>query len=251
MELKITYLKVKKALNRSRIYGVQYCLNPYRGCQHACSYCYAELIVKKTGKNERWGSYVDIKENFSEILEREASVARKGLIMISSVTDPYQPLEAKTLLTRKCLKILAEYNFPVYILTKSPLVLRDKDIFKNFEDCEVGITITTDNDNIRKIFEPFAPSVELRFSALKKLKEAGIKTSAFIGPALPMNPQNILKRIENYVDYIYIDKLNYSFKVKSIYEKIGLKKFMENAYFHSILEFFTSNFGNVINCMES
>lgn len=250
MKLKISNIKVKKALNRSKIYGVQYCLNPYRGCQHACSYCYAELIIKKTGKNERWGSYVDIKENFLEVLEREAQGTRRGLVMISSVTDPYQPLERKTFLTRRCLEILAENKFPVYVLTKSPLVLRDIDIFKKFEDCEVGITITTDNDNVRRIFEPFAPSVEFRISALKRLKEAGIKTSAFIGPALPMNPQNLLKKIENSVDYIYIDKMNYSFKVKFIYERAGLEKFIDDAYFNTILKFFSSNFGNVINCME-
>lgn len=250
MRPNISLIQVKNALNKSGIYGVQYCLNPYRGCQHACKYCYAELIIKKTGKNDRWGSYVDIKDNFIEILQREAIRLKKGLIMLSSVTDPYQPVEAKTALTRKCLKILSENKFPVYILTKSPLVLRDIDIFKNFEDCEVGITVTTDNEEIRKLFEPFAPPIEARISALYKLKREGVKTSAFIGPALPMNPENLLKKIENSVDYIYIDKMNYSFKVKSIYEKAGLRKFLNDEYFQKILEIFTSRFEKIINCMD-
>jgi DNA repair photolyase len=250
MKITISKIQVKNAINKSRIYGVQYCLNPYRGCQHACRYCYAELIIKKTGKNERWGSYVDIKDNFIDILGKEVHSAKKGIVMISSVTDPYQPIEARTCLTRKCLKVLADKNFPVYILTKSPLVLRDIDIFKSLEDCEVGITITTDNENIRKLFEPFAPPLESRISALQKLKKAGVKTSVFIGPVLPMKPEKLFGAIENFVDYIYIDKMNYSFKVKSIYERAGLKEFMHEDYFNNILNFFSSNFENVINCME-
>lgn len=250
MRLNISLIEVKNALNKSGIYGVQYCLNPYRGCQHACKYCYAEFIIKKTGKKDRWGSYIDIKNNFIEVLEREAIKLKKGLVMLSSVTDPYQPVEAKTAMTRKCLKILTENKFPIFILTKSPLVLRDVDILKNCEDCEVGITVTTDNEDIRKLFEPFAPSIESRISALYRLKREGIKTSAFIGPALPMIPENLLRKIENSVDYIYIDKLNYSYKVKSIYDKAGLKKFMDDEYFHRILEIFTSKFERIINCMD-
>ncbi len=245
-----SYIKVKNALNKSKIYGVQYCLNPYRGCQHACKYCYAELIIKKTGKNEKWGSYVDIKENFSEILKREVCKLKKGLVMISSVTDPYQPIEAETYLTRRCLEVLSRNEFPVYVLTKSPLVLRDIDIFRNFEDCEVGITITTDNEDIRKIFEPFAPSIESRILALQKLKKEGVRTFAFIGPALPMNPENLLKMIEKSVDCIYIDKMNYFFKVKYVYERADLNKFMREDYFERILNFFRSKFSDVINCME-
>jgi len=250
MGLNISIIKVKNALSRSGIYGVQYCLNPYRGCQHACKYCYAELIVRKTGKNDRWGSYVDIKDNFPEILEREVQRGRKGVVMVSSVTDPYQPVEAKTFLTRKSLQILADNNFPVYILTKSPLVLRDIDIFRKFEECEVGITITTDNEHVRKILEPFAPSVESRILAVKRLKKEGVKTSVFIGPILPMKPENLLRSIENFVDCIYIDRMNYTFKVRSIYEKIGWKKFMDDEYFNNVLDFFRSRFENVINCME-
>ncbi len=250
MKITISKIQVKNAISKSKIYGVQYCLNPYRGCQHACKYCYAELIIKKTGKTEKWGSYLDIKDNFLDILEREVHRIKKGLVMISSVTDPYQPVEARTFLTRRCLKVLAENNFPVYILTKSPLVSRDIDILKTFEDCEVGITITTDSEDVRRLFEPLAPPLESRIMALQKLKKAGIKTSVFAGPLLPMKPENFLRAVENFVDYIYIDKMNYSFKVKSIYEKAGLQKFMEDEYFEKVLDFFRSRFENVINCME-
>jgi len=82
--------------------------------------------------------------------------------MISSVTDPYQPVENQYKLTRQCLEVLLAYQFPVSILTKSSLVLRDLDLIKRFKEMEVGITITTDNDKIREIFEPNAPSIETR-----------------------------------------------------------------------------------------
>lgn len=193
---------------------------------------------------------MEVKDNFLDVLEREVHRVKKGLVMISSVTDPYQTLEANTFLTRKCLKLLADNNYAVYILTKSPLVLRDIDIFKSFEDCEVGITITTDNEDVKKLFEPFAPPLEARIMALQKLKKAGIKTSVFIGPLLPMKPENFLRAVENFVDYIYIDKMNYLFKVKSIYEKAGLEKFIGEDYFKKILDFFSSKFENVINCSE-
>lgn len=250
MKITISKIQVKNALNKSKIYGVQYCLNPYRGCQHACRYCYAELIIKRAGKTEKWGSYLDIKDNLPYLLEGEVQRMKKGLVMISSVTDPYQSIEANTFLTRKCLKILADNNYPVYILTKSPLVLRDIDIFKSFEDCEVGITITTDSDEIRKLFEPLAPPLESRIMALQKLKKAGIKNSVFVGPLLPMRPENFLKMVESFVDCIYIDKMNYLFKVKSIYKRAGLEKFMDEDYFKKTLDFFRSKFENVTNCAE-
>ncbi len=250
MSLIITTINVKKALHKSKIYGVDYCLNPYRGCQHGCRYCYAELIIRKAGKIDKWGSYLDIKNNFPELLEKEILKAKRGLIMISAVTDPYQPMEAKTNLTRKCLEILLNKGFGIYILTKSPLVLRDMNTLKKFEDCEVGITITTDNEHIKRLFEPSAPSIESRVDALKKLKNAGIKTSAFIGPALPMNPQRLFRMIENSADLIYLDKLNYSFKVSSIYKNAGLSKFMGDEYFKKILDFFNSHHERVINCMD-
>ena len=109
-----------------------------------------------------WGSFVDVKINAPAILQREMKKAPRGNIMISSVTDPYQPVEDQYKLIRQCLEVLLAYQFPVSILTKSSLVLRDLDLIKRFKEMEVGITITTDDDKIREIFEPNAPSIETR-----------------------------------------------------------------------------------------
>ncbi|MBM4136400.1 MAG: radical SAM protein, partial [Nitrospira sp.] len=159
MMLIIREITVKSVLTKSGIPGADYCINPYIGCFHGCRYCYATFMKKYTNHEEPWGSFVDAKINAPEILRRQMKRAVNGTVIISSVTDAYQPVDGKYKLTRRCLEELLPYQFPVEILTKSPLVLRDMDIIKKFRDIEVGITITTDDERIRKIFEPNAPPV--------------------------------------------------------------------------------------------
>ena len=162
MNLVIKEKRARSILSKSGIPGIDYCINPYTGCSHGCKYCYATFLKRFTGHEEAWGSFVDVKINAPEILQRQMKNAPRGNIMISSVTDPYQPVEDQYKLTRQCLEVLLAYQFPVSILTKSSLVLRDLDLIKRFKEMEVGITITTDNDKIREIFEPNAPSIETR-----------------------------------------------------------------------------------------
>jgi DNA repair photolyase len=206
MNLIVKKIKVKSVLTRSGIPGVDYCINPYVGCFHGCRYCYATFMKRFTGHTEAWGSFVDVKINAPEVLQRQLQRKKKGRVMISSVTDAYQPIEARYKLTRKCLEVLLEHQFPVDILTKSPLVLRDMDLIKEFKDIEVGVTITTNDEKIRKIFEPKAPSITARINTLKKLHNNGINTYAFIGPVLPMNPEALLERMISHVDSIIIDR---------------------------------------------
>src|SRR3990172_5539619 len=149
MSLIIREIKAKSILTKSGIPGVDYCINPYVGCSHGCRYCYATFMKKYTGHTEPWGSFVDVKINAPEILQKQLKRAKRGRVLISSVTDAYQPIESKYKLTRQCLEILLQSQFPVDILTKSPLVLRDTDLIKKFKDIEVGITITTNEEKIR------------------------------------------------------------------------------------------------------
>lgn len=169
-----------------------YSINPYYGCRFGCVYCYASFMGRFVGKNiSDWGTYVFAKINAPELLAKEIkSLPYKGkgkVIWFSSVTDPYQGLEAKYELTRKCLQVLADYDFAgtVTILTKSDLVLRDMDIFKKFKNFDVGLTITSTDDKISRFFEKMAPPVSDRLKALKTLNDAGFKTYAFFGPLLP------------------------------------------------------------------
>ena len=233
--LKVKEIKAKSVLNKSKIFD--YCLNPYTGCQINCRYCYARLFMRRySGHKEAWGDFVDAKINASEILKKQLDKAKKGTVWISSVCDPYQPLEAKYELTRRCLKELVKKQFPVNIQTKSKLVLRDLDLFQEFEEMDVGFTITTDDERMTKLFEPNATSVKERLTALEKIHSLGIKTFAFVGPLLPGNPEKLIEKLEEKVDNIYIDKMNYIYSIKGFYHKLGLQRETTDKFFHEYKE---------------
>src|SRR4030043_1904800 len=129
-------IRSKTILSVSKIHD--YVINPYVGCQHGCNYCYARFIKKFSGHKEPWGQFVDIRMNAADLLQVEINKKKCGTVWVSGLCDPYQPLEAKHKLTRKCLEILADHNWPVVIQTRSSLVLRDIDILKEAKDFEVG-----------------------------------------------------------------------------------------------------------------
>ncbi|MEM5794161.1 MAG: radical SAM protein [Candidatus Aenigmatarchaeota archaeon] len=228
--MQVKEIKCKSILNRSKL--ADYCINCYVGCEHACVYCYAEYYTKKyTQHKEEWGSFVDAKINSPEILRKEILNKKKGSVFLSSLTDPYQPLEKKYELTRKCLEILQRNNFSVCIQTKSSLVLRDLEILKKFKDCEVGFTITTLEEKIRKNFEPFSSSVDEKLEALSILKENGIKTFVFFGPVLPFlsdkNLEEFFEKLSSLTDYFFVDKLNIKPGTWEKCEKILKEKYPE------------------------
>lgn len=211
MEIKL--IDCKTILSRSRIYGVDYAVNPYLGCAHGCLYCYARFMLKHLPPGLEWGEFVYVKINAPLVLTREARKAKKGLVLISSVTDPYQPVERHYELTRKLLEILARKDFPLTILTKSDLVIRDLDILRRFSDVEVGLTVVTSDESVRRVFEPGAPPIKKRLEALSEVKQAGLKTYAFLGPLLPFFSEKILEDLfekfkEVKVDRVIVDKLN-------------------------------------------
>jgi len=224
-------IQAKSILNKSKVFD--YCLNPYTGCQINCAYCYARLFMGRySGHKEPWGEFVDVKINAPELLRKQLEKAKKGMVWISSVCDPYQPLEAKYRLTRRCLRELADKQFQVNIQTKSKLVLRDLDLFQEFEEIEVGSTITTDNEKIARLFEPRASSVSDRVQMLDTIRKTGIKTFAFIGPLLPGNPEKLIERLSGKIDKVYIDKMNYLSTIKNFYFQQGLKEAATGAFFN-------------------
>ncbi|MEF9475431.1 MAG: radical SAM protein [Candidatus Mariimomonas ferrooxydans] len=228
-------IKVRSVLSKTGIPGRTYCINPYVGCAHACRYCYATFMKRFTAHEEPWGGFVDVKTNAPEVLRTQMKRAQRGNVIISSVTDPYQPAERKYNITRKCLEVLTAYNFPVDILTKSPLVLRDIDIISRLKNAEVGMTITTDDERIRRIFEPMAPPITARINALRKFHSSGIKTYVFIGPVLPMNPEALAGKIKPYVSSLIIDRMNYITKVKWLYKKYDLEKWLDEGFIDEII----------------
>jgi DNA repair photolyase len=201
--MKISLKQAKSILTPSKLPGSDYVVNPYSGCAFGCVYCYADFTRKFTGHmDDKWGEYVDIKINTPEIFENELNKLTKTIvkknefkkgdkpvIFFGSVTDPYQGVEAKYKLTRKCLEVIVKSDIKkdikISLLTKSPLVTRDIDVFKQIPNLEIGMTITSTDDVVSKMFESCAPPSSLRIKALRELNKEGINTYAFVGPLLP------------------------------------------------------------------
>jgi DNA repair photolyase len=232
----IKEVRAKSILSRSGIEGISYTVNPYTGCSHGCLYCYATFMKKFTGHTEAWGDFVDAKINAPLLLAKQLPRAARGNVIVSSVTDPYQHTETEYALTRACLVTLLKHDFPVQILTKSPLVVRDMDVIGQFSDIEVGLTVTTDDDRIRQIFEPKAPSIEERLRALRTIHERGIRTYAFIGPALPMSPATLADKLAPHVDRVLIDRMNYPPNTKGIYRTHHLGQWLDPDYLGCVIE---------------
>jgi len=220
-------IEAKTILSKSQIYD--YALNAYVGCQHQCLYCYAKFMKRFTGHREPWGAFVDVKINAPELLAREVKKKRKGRVWLSGVCDAYQPLEKKYLLTRRCLEILVEQGWPVAIQTKSPLVLRDLAILKRSADAEVGFTITTADEKVRKIFEPGAPPIAARVEALNILHAEGIPTFVMIAPLLP-HAEGLVDMLKGAVDHVLIDRYNYHY-ADWAYMKHGMQQAQDEDFF--------------------
>ncbi|WP_343561906.1 radical SAM protein [Sphingobacterium sp.] len=177
-----------------------YTLNPYSGCSFNCLYCY--IRGSKYGIN--MAEKLSMKSNAVELLEKQLSLrARKkqyGIIVLSSVTDPYLQMERTELLTRQLLEVILYYRFPVHIITKSDLVTRDFDLLKRIdteailpEDLQSKLThktfvtfsFSTIDDYVARIFEPGAPSPSLRLNALAQAREQGLHSGVSLMPLLP------------------------------------------------------------------
>jgi DNA repair photolyase len=223
----IREIQSKSILSASKIYP--YVINPYVGCQHSCAYCYARYMKKYTGHKEPWGTFVDVKINAAELLRKEICKKKKATVWISGVCDPYQPLEREYKLTRQCLQILVREDWPVVIQTRSPLVVRDFDILKEAKNVEVGFSITTADDGIRKLFEPAAPPIPERLNALTELHGLGVRTYAMIAPILP-GAEKLINLLAGAVDYILVDRMNYHY-ADFVCRKYGLEENMTEEYF--------------------
>lgn len=166
-----------------------YTLNPYSGCTFGCTYCYAAFFARSREKVDGWGDWVTVKENALALLRR----ARRGgklvgkTIYLSSVTDPYQPIERTLGLTRALLEELADFHQPrLVVQTRSPLVTRDLDVLRRFDHVQVNVTVTTDDDEVRRAFEPSCPNNRVRLRAVAEVVAAGVPAAVTMTPLLPV-----------------------------------------------------------------
>lgn len=203
----VTTTPAKTIVSKSKIPGVDYVLNPYVGCTHGCVYCYAAYMRKFSGHREPWGNFLDVKVGYTPL--KPAQLFRQR-VMLSSVTDPYNPFEKKYERTRELLKQLIPCQAQVSILTKSALVLRDLDLLKQLPGCEVGFSFSSADDSVRKKLEPNTSTVEEKINALKVLHENNITTAVMAAPLLPgiSGWQEIIDRTRAYTDAYRFDSLN-------------------------------------------
>ena len=172
-------------------------LNPYAGCAFGCTYCYAAFFSRGSGsisgaeRRDTWGQWVEVKENAIKLLERRRKRLDGTRIYMSSVTDPYQPIERKLMLTQGLLEVLAKRHRPKLVVqTRSPDVVRDAGLFReivaNGGRVQVNLTVTTDDEDVRRAFEPTCPSNARRLGAARELVGQGIATCVTMTPLLPV-----------------------------------------------------------------
>ncbi len=236
----IKEINCKTALSPSFLPGLDYSLNPYRGCQHNCAYCYVPNVLRI--QRSSWGSFVDVRTNIPNVLLKELKKKKPGVIGISTVTDPYQPVEKKYKLTRFCLEHLLKYDFPICIQTKSDLVARDIDLISKFSDAEVMFSIGTLNDNERKILEPYSSPILNRLETIKQFSSEGIYVSVFFGPIYPsVKPSDISVFVDTFIEFgvkeIMVDKLNLKPGIKENIIEVfpSYKRLIENVSYHQKL----------------
>jgi DNA repair photolyase len=223
--MEVKEIECKTIMSKSKG-GYDFTINPYKGCSHGCAYCYAPYFLRE---KRVWGSFVEAKVNAPEVLEREMKKNPKGSILMSIVTDPYQPAERDLKLTRRILEKLNK-NYKISILTKSDLVLRDIDQFRRL-GCEVGMTITTLDSKYASVIEPNATPPMKRLDVLSYLKVSGLKTFIFFGPMLPYISDIDLERTvsrfaSSRVDRVMVDRLN----AKGYHHWNSIKAFLSKNY---------------------
>jgi len=201
---------VKTALSKSNLENTDYALNPYRGCEHRCVYCYSPFVIHMP--IEEWNNVVYVKKNLPTVLNKELK-RKRGIISIGTVTDAYQPAEKIYGITRKSLDVLKRHRRKISLLTKSSLILRDMDIIKEIPEAEVGVSITAWRDEWRRKIEPHASPIEERFQVLEEFRDKAI-TYAFIGPIFKdiilEDMGNILSELSRIgVSYVIFDRFRY------------------------------------------
>lgn len=189
---RVEYREVKEILTRATGFmdAYDFTLQPFSGCSFGCTYCYAAFFSHSAEKRDNWGRWIDVKQNGIELLNKRRRGSLDGkLIYMSSVTDPYQPIERIIKLTRGILEVFAEHHRPKLVVqTRSPDVTRDIKLFQKIEEnggrVQVNMTVTTDDEDIRRTFEPSCPNNTVRLRAIAEIQAAGIQSCITMTPLL-------------------------------------------------------------------
>lgn len=204
--MEVKEIDVKTVMTKTNLPLSDYAVNPYVGCAHACKYCYASFMKRFTNHPEPWGEFIDVK-NWPAIKDRGQFRGKEAFF--SSVTDPYQPHEAKYKRTRMILEQLQGTGIQISISTKSDLVLRDLDLIKTFPRARVSWSINTLDDDFQRQMDR-GVSIERRLEAMRQFYEAGIETTCFISPIFPgiTDVKAIIERAKHQCNLVWLENLN-------------------------------------------
>lgn len=220
--MKIKEVSVNDYLTKSNLPASDYVINPYVGCSHGCKYCYASFMKRFTGHTENWGDFIDIKKCNKKIDLRKISGKN---VFLSSVTDCYNELEEKFLITRGILEQLVNSDCYLSISTKSSLILRDIDLLKQIKNLTVSVSINTLDESFKNDMDK-ASSIKSRLNTLEYLHENGIYTVLFMSPIFPYITQwkEIIEISKKYVNEYWFENLN----LRGSYKKDILDYIKEN-----------------------
>lgn len=196
--------EVKDYLTKSKI--GKYAINPYIGCPHKCRYCYASFMKRFTNHKEEWGEFIDIKICNKKIDTKK--IEGKN-VFIASVTDCYNPFEAKYKITRNILEQLIDVNCRLQISTKNKMILRDLDLLKQMKNVSVAMSVNTLDENFRKDMDR-ASSIKERLNTLKTLNDNGIYTILFMSPIFIgiTDWKAIIEKTKSYINEYWFEDLN-------------------------------------------
>ena len=245
--------KAKRILNKYKHvdswFWNRYSAHPYVGCEHACEYCYARADkYLHTDTPEDFSRIIKVKKNAPDLLRRELQKVRKDVV----VTADYQPVESKTGLSRKMLEVVKDLGFPVHVVEKSDLVLKDLDVLKEIHEKSwacVSFSFSTVDEDVSHTVEPKAPPPHRRFKAMKKFADAGVLTGANLMPILPFITDSeemiddVIKQVKNCGGtFVLVGGLTLDNNVKTRYFRLLKNRFpqllpqYENLYKSDIKE---------------
>jgi len=202
--MEVGFCTPRSILQPCELEGHAYQVDAYVGCEHNCCYCYAVNDAESNGTKR-----ILIHDEIVRRLAEELEGVPPQSIYIGMNSDPYQPAETAQRQTRAVLELLAERTFTVCVLTKSPQITRDLDLFSKMDDPYLGFSIAFQNEDERRLFEECAPPNAKRLSALATLRAAGIRTYALICPVMPYisDVEAIIELAAPHVDHIYVYRL--------------------------------------------
>lgn len=183
---------VKSALTEAQGMPFRWALNSYRGCTHACQYCYARKYQRHLELNagDDFSSVIFVKTNLPEVLRRELSRRSwaRETVAVGTATDPYQPIEGRYQITRRCLEVLTEHGTPFSIVTKGPMIVRDLDVLERATaaaGCQVFFSVPSVDEGACEQLEPGAAPPRQRLRAATRLRDAGVKVGVLMMPLVP------------------------------------------------------------------